>query len=115
MEENNIDDAEMYLKFIANYNKSDAQYKLAKLYENKLKFDDAIEYYEKAINNNLYSASIDLAKLYFKKYMMQVSKDNSKNGYLLLAVNLINSYYDKYNDEEKKEADYLLKTFKDLL
>ena len=79
------------------------------------RFDDAIEYYEKAINNNLYSASIDLAKLYFKKYMMQVSKDNSKNGYLLLAVNLINSYYDKYNDEEKKEADYLLKTFKDLL
>lgn len=115
MEENNMDDAEMYLKFIANYNKSDAQYKLAKLYENKLRFDDAIEYYEKAINNNLYSASIDLAKLYFKKYMMQVSKDNSKNGYLLLAVNLINSYYDKYNDEEKKEADYLLKTFKDLL
>ena len=42
--------AEMYLKFIANYNKSDAQYKLAKLYENKLKFDDAIEYFEDYIN-----------------------------------------------------------------
>lgn len=115
MEENNTEEAEKYLQFIANNNYGEAQFKLAKLYETKMKYDEAINYYEKAINNNIYKASIDLAKIYFNKYMSQLNKNNSKNGYLLLAINLINSHYNNYNDEERKEADYLLKTFKSLL
>ena len=40
-------------------------------------------------------------------------KDKTNNaGYLILAVNTIESYYECLSKDEKKEADFLLKTIK---
>lgn len=115
LDENRTDDAEEYLKYIANNNKPEAQYQLAKIYENKLQIDDAINYYEKAINNKYYIASLNLAKIYFNKYMSEITSTNKKKSYLILAINLIESYYDKYDLETKKEAKFLLANMKNLI
>ena len=113
IDENKLDEAENYLKVIAEENDSKSLYRLGKIYEAKMQLDDAIEYYKKAINNDYYSASIDLAKIYFTKYMNENSE--KKNGYLLLAINLLEKNYIRYNDKEKKEADLLLKNYKKMI
>ena len=118
LSENKPDEAEQYVKFIAdgpNKCKGEFQYKLAKIYENKLQTDDAIRYYEKAINNNEVEASFDLAKLYFNKAMTEMTSNNNRNGYLLMSINLINSYHDQYKKKVKEEADILLKNMKNIL
>ena len=118
LDENKPTEAEEYLKFIANTNDDaniEAQYKLAKIYENKLQLDDAIKYYEKAINNDYYLASYDLAKLYFNKAMTEMLSDNKKKGYLLMSINLLESYFEQYDIKIKKEAKTLLSNMKKLI
>ena len=118
LDENKPNEAEEYVKYIADGNtksRGEFQYKLAKIYENKLQTDDAIKYYEKAINNNEYLASFDLAKLYFNKAMMDMTSKNNRNGYLLMSINLIDSYYEQYTKDIKKEADLLRKNMKKIL
>lgn len=115
IDENKIDEAETYLKFIAEENDGEALFRLGKIYEMRMQNDDAIKYYEKAINNNYYSASIELSKLYFTKYMNNELSGNIKNSYLLLSINILKKNYEKYSESEKKEADLLIKNFESLL
>ena len=40
--------------------------------------------------------------------------NNNNNGYLLLAINTIEKYYDQLDDKDKKDADFLLKNLKNI-
>lgn len=118
LDEKRFDEAEPYLKFLADCAQSyaaDSQYSLAKIYENKLQLEDAVKYYEKAINNGLYDASFSLAKLYFNKAMSSGTAANMKKSYLIMAVNLIESYFHQYDEAIKKEAALLLDNMKNLI
>ncbi|MBR5227940.1 MAG: sel1 repeat family protein [Clostridia bacterium] len=114
LEENKTNEAEKYLKYISKGDNGEAQYELAKIYENKSKINEAIMYYEKAIQNQYYKAAINLGKIYFNKYMDEIATVNNKNGYLLLAINLIEKYIMEYDDETRKEAEFLLNNMKSI-
>lgn len=115
VEENKLNEAEKYLKIIANKKDGESLYRLGKIYESKSKLQESIKCYNEAISNNYYSASLDLAKLYFAEYMNNMENSNSKNSYLLIAINVLEKNYNKYTEKEKEEADLLLKNFKSLI
>ncbi|MBR1416477.1 MAG: sel1 repeat family protein [Bacilli bacterium] len=115
IDENKIEEAEKYLKIIVKQKDGESLYRLGKIYETRLQTQEAIKYYKDAISNNYYIASIDLAKLYFTEYMNNSENSNIKNGYLLLAINVLENNYNKYEEKEKKEANELLNNFKSLI
>ena len=80
-----------------------------------MEIEDAIKYYEDAIKNNYYAASIELAKIYFSKYMKEDINSNTRTGYILLAINILEKNYNEYSSVEKQEVDFLLKNYKALL
>ena len=115
LDENKIDKVEKYLKFLSEENSGEALYRLGKICESKMEIEEAIKYYEDAMKNNYYSASIELAKIYFSKYMKEDTNSNTKAGYILLAINILEKNYNEYSSGEKQEVDFLLKNYKSLL
>ena len=108
LEKNKVEASVKYFKDSSD-NDGESPFQLARIYENENKNDEAIKYYEKSIELKYYKSVINLAELYFKIYM-----NNNNNGYLLLAINTIEKYYDQLNAKDKKDADFLLKNMKSI-